>query len=159
MIKVGKIVPVGELRTQLLLLPRPLVMTNGVFDLLHRGHVSYLNAAAKLGQALVVGLNSDVSVRLQGKGPDRPLNPENDRAYVLASLTAVDCVTLFDNLTPIELVRLIRPDIYVKGGDYEIDKLDEAKLVQSWGGTACTIPYLKGFSSTALINRIRKYES
>jgi D-glycero-beta-D-manno-heptose 1-phosphate adenylyltransferase len=117
-----------------------------------------LNDAAKLGSVLVVGINSDRSVRLQNKGPDRPINSDLDRAFVLAGLVSVDYVTFFDELTPIQLVGLVRPDIYVKGGDYQIEELDEAKLVKSWGGVAYSISYIEGFSSTSLINRIRNFE-
>ena len=125
----SKILSIHELCAKLVHASRPLVMTNGVFDLIHRGHVSYLSEAAKLGSLLVVGINSDRSVRLQNKGPDRPINTDLDRAFVLAGLSSVDYVTFFDELTPIQLVRLVRPDIYVKGGDYRIEELDEAKLV------------------------------
>ena len=158
MIAKNKILSNDELCLQLAKASRPVVMTNGVFDLIHRGHVSYLNDAAKLGSVLVVGINSDRSVRLQNKGPDRPINSDSDRAFVLAGLVSVDYVTFFDELTPIQLVGLVRPDIYVKGGDYQIEELDEAKLVKSWGGAAYSIPYIEGFSSTSLINRIRNFE-
>ncbi len=158
MIAKNKILSNDELCLQLAKVSRPVVMTNGVFDLIHRGHVSYLNDAAKLGSVLVVGINSDRSVRLQNKGPDRPINSDLDRAFVLAGLVSVDYVTFFDELTPIQLVGLVRPDIYVKGGDYQIEELDEAKLVKSWGGAAYSISYIEGFSSTSLINRIRNFE-
>jgi D-glycero-beta-D-manno-heptose 1-phosphate adenylyltransferase len=159
MIAKNKILSNDELCSQLAKVSRPVVMTNGVFDLIHRGHVSYLNDAAKLGSVLVVGINSDRSVRLQNKGPDRPINSDSDRAFVLAGLVSVDYVTFFDELTPIQLVGLVRPDIYVKGGDYQIEELDEAKLVKSWGGAAYSIPYIEGFSSTSLIHRIRNFEN
>lgn len=134
---------------------RPLVFTNGVFDVLHRGHVDYLAAARQRGAALIVALNSDVSARRLGKGPDRPLNAEADRAAVIAALGCVDYVTLFDEDTPCELLTEIRPDLYVKGGDYDIESLAETRLVRSWGGDAANIPFLPGFSTTGLVARIR----
>lgn len=136
-------------------LARPLVFTNGVFDILHRGHVSYLAAARALGASLVVGLNSDASARGLGKGPDRPLNGEADRACVLAALESVSLVTLFDEPTPVELMRLVRPDWYVKGGDYDIETLAETRLVRSWGGQARAIAFVDGYSTSALLARIR----
>jgi rfaE bifunctional protein nucleotidyltransferase chain/domain len=144
-----------ELTDRLASLPRPLVMTNGVFDVLHRGHVSYLHRAAELGGSLLVAVNSDASARMLGKGPDRPLNAAEDRAYVLAGLKSVALVTFFDTRTPVELIRAIRPDIYVKGGDYDMDTLEETRVVRSWGGQSVVIPFVDGFSTTALVQRIR----
>ena len=135
--------------------PRPLVFTNGVFDVLHRGHVTYLAQARALGAALLVGVNSDASARRLGKGPDRPLNSENDRACVVAALQAVDYVVVFDESTPCELIERVRPDIYVKGGDYDIEALRETALVRSWGGRALAIPFVDGYSTTRLVERIR----
>ena len=135
--------------------PRPLVFTNGVFDVLHRGHVSYLAQARSLGAALLVAVNSDASARRLGKGPERPLNSELDRAHVVAALQAVDYVMVFDEPTPCELIERIRPDIYVKGGDYDIEKLAETALVRSWGGRAVAIPFVDGYSTTRLVERIR----
>jgi rfaE bifunctional protein nucleotidyltransferase chain/domain len=135
---------------------RPLVFTNGVFDVLHRGHVTYLAQARALGAALLVAVNSDASARALGKGPDRPLNGELDRAMVIAALQAVDHVVLFDEPTPCELIERIRPDVYVKGGDYDVDRLREADLVKSWGGHAVAIPFVSGYSTTRLVERIRK---
>ena len=135
---------------------RPLVFTNGVFDVLHRGHVTYLAQARALGAALLVAVNSDASARTLGKGPDRPLNREMDRAMVIAALQAVDHVVLFDEPTPCELIERIRPDVYVKGGDYDVDRLREAELVRSWGGRAVAIPFVDGYSTTRLVERIRK---
>jgi rfaE bifunctional protein nucleotidyltransferase chain/domain len=137
-------------------LPRPLVMTNGVFDVLHRGHVDYLHRAAQLGASLLVAINTDSSARMLGKGPDRPLNKELDRAFVLAGLSAVSMVTFFDTRTPVELIQAIRPDIYVKGGDYDMETLEETRVVRSWGGQSVAIPFVDGFSTTALVQRIRQ---
>lgn len=144
-----------DLPDRLANLPRPLVMTNGVFDVLHRGHVSYLHRAAELGASLLVAVNSDSSACMLGKGPDRPLNAAADRAYVLAGLQSVSLLTLFDTSTPVELIRSIRPDIYVKGGDYDMETLEETRLVRSWGGRSLAIPFVHGFSTTALVRRIR----
>ena len=134
---------------------RPLVFTNGVFDVLHRGHVTYLAQARSLGAALLVGVNSDASARRLGKGPSRPLNSEGDRACVVAALQAVDYVVVFDESTPCELIERVRPDIYVKGGDYDIETLRETALVRSWGGRALAIPFVDGYSTTRLVERIR----
>lgn len=135
--------------------PRPWVFTNGVFDVLHRGHVVYLAQARALGGSLVVALNTDASARRLGKGPDRPLNNEMDRAMVIAALGAVDLVTWFDEDTPEALIAQLRPDILVKGGDYDMQTLPETTLVQSWGGTALALPFVKGYSTTALVKKIR----
>ena len=135
--------------------PRPLVFTNGVFDVLHRGHVLYLAAARELGAALLVAVNSDASAKQLGKGPDRPLSREADRAIVIAALESVSLVTLFDEPTPCELLRRCRPDIYVKGGDYDMETLEETRLVRSWGGRSVAIPFVDGYSTSALVRRIR----
>lgn len=136
-------------------LPRPLVFTNGVFDVLHRGHVTYLAAARMLGAGLFVALNSDASVRLLGKGPDRPINQTKDRALVLAALESVTAVGIFDQQTPLDLLARIRPDIYVKGGDYTIDRLPEAEMMQTWGGKTIIMPFVEGYSTTDLLKRVR----
>lgn len=136
--------------------PRPLVFTNGVFDVLHVGHVQCLAAARALGASLLVALNSDASARALGKGPDRPLNREQDRGLVIASLAAVDFVTWFDEATPCELIEQIKPDIYVKGGDYDMATLRETALVKQWGGHAVAIPFVDGYSTTRLVERIRQ---
>jgi rfaE bifunctional protein nucleotidyltransferase chain/domain len=137
-------------------LPRPLVFTNGVFDILHRGHVLYLAAARALGASLLVAVNSDGSARQLGKGPGRPLNREADRALVLAALESVSAVMPFDERTPCALLAEVRPDLYVKGGDYDIEQLEETRLVRSWGGQALAIPFVDGYSTTALVQRIRR---
>ena len=153
-----KIVPSEQLDARLAALPRPVVFTNGVFDILHRGHVIYLAAARALGASLVLGLNSDASVRMLGKGPERPLNPQYDRAAVLAALESVSLVTLFEDRMPLALIERVRPDIYVKGGDYDMATLAETALVQSWGGRSVAIPFVEGRSTTALVQRIRGSE-
>jgi rfaE bifunctional protein nucleotidyltransferase chain/domain len=135
---------------------RPLVFTNGVFDILHRGHVTYLDAASRLGSSLVVAVNTDASARRLGKGPDRPLNSQEDRAALLAALACVDAVTFFDEDTPLELIGLLRPDIIVKGGDYDMDTLPETELVRSWGGEAVAIDFEHDRSTTKLVERIRR---
>ncbi len=150
-----KICTRAEIAARLAVLPRPLVFTNGVFDVLHRGHVNYLHRARALGGSLVVAVNSDASARLLGKGPDRPLNRAEDRATVLAALESVSLVTFFDERTPVELIREIRPDLYVKGGDYDMETLEETRVVRGWGGDAVAIPFVDGYSTTALVKRIR----
>lgn len=136
-------------------LPHPVVFTNGVFDVLHRGHVAYLHEAARQGASLVVAVNSDASARMLGKGPDRPLNRDVDRALVLAGLASVSLVTFFDERTPVELIKEVRPDVYVKGGDYQMDQLEETRVVEGWGGRALAIPFVDGYSTTSLVKRIR----
>jgi rfaE bifunctional protein nucleotidyltransferase chain/domain len=150
-----KILPRAAVRDFVSGLARPLVFTNGVFDVLHRGHVTYLAQARALGAVLVVGVNSDTSARRLGKGADRPINCDADRAALLAALSAVDVVTIFEEDTPCELIELLRPDIFVKGGDYDIDRLREAELVRSWGGTAQAIPFLFERSTSETLRRIR----
>lgn len=134
---------------------RPLVFTNGVFDILHRGHVSYLDEAAQLGASLIVGVNTDASVRRLNKGPERPINPEQDRAALLAALACVDAVVLFDEDTPEALIAALRPDLIVKGGDYDMEALPETALVRSWGGDAVAIPFEFQRSTTALVKKLR----
>ena len=134
---------------------RRIVFTNGVFDLLHPGHVDVLHGARAAGDALIVGLNSDDSVRRLNKGPERPVRSEADRAYVLAALEAVDAVTLFTQDTPLELIQALRPDVVVKGGDYTPDTIVGATDVQSWGGEVLVIPLTPNQSTTSIIAKLR----
>ena len=145
----------SDLLRRVALLPRPLLLTNGVFDILHRGHVTYLAQARALGASLVVALNTDASAKRLGKGEDRPLNTLADRAWVMAALASVSRVTWFDEDTPLALIQRIRPDVLVKGGDYDMDKLAETQHVRSWGGRARAIPFVDGYSTTALVKKIR----
>ena len=151
----NKICERKDLAAALSALPKPWVFTNGVFDVLHRGHVMYLAQARALGGSLIVALNTDASVRRLGKGDDRPLNPEADRAVVMASQAAVSLVTWFDDDTPEAVIGEIRPEILVKGGDYDMAKLPETALVHSWGGRALALPFVAGYSTTALVKKIR----
>ena len=136
-------------------LPRPVVFTNGVFDVLHRGHATYLAKARELGASLVLAVNTDASARRLGKGPDRPLNNELDRAVMLAALESVSLVTWFEEDTPLELITEIKPDVLVKGGDYDMDTLAETAVVKACGGKALVIPFVDGYSTTALVRKIR----
>ena len=133
---------------------KTIVFTNGCFDILHPGHVYYLNHAKNMGDCLVVGLNTDASVK-RIKGPKRPLVCEKDRACVLASLTSVDYVVFFDDDTPQKLIELVRPDILVKGGDYRKNEIVGADTVEAYGGKVATIDFLDGFSTTEMISRIK----
>lgn len=137
-------------------LPKPVVFTNGVFDVLHCGHASYLARARELGASLVVALNTDASARRLGKGPDRPLNNEQDRAALMAALASVSLVTWFDEDTPLQLIDALRPDILVKGGDYDMRTLAETALVESYGGKALALAFVDGYSTTALVQKIRQ---
>jgi D-glycero-beta-D-manno-heptose 1-phosphate adenylyltransferase len=145
-----------NLATRLAALPRPLVFTNGVFDILHRGHVTYLDQARRLGASLVVGVNTDTSARKLNKGLDRPVNALEDRMAVLAALQSVTLVTAFDEETPLQLVLECRPDIIVKGGDYDVQTTVGANEVLGWGGRFEAIPLLAGRSTSALLERIRR---
>ncbi len=131
------------------------VFTNGVFDLLHRGHIAYLAEARRLGDRLVVGIDSDASPRILEKGPGRPMHPEGDRAFQVAALESVDAVVIFNEPTPIALLSRLRPSVYVKGGDLDMGKLAESALVRGWGGHAVALPFVDGFSTTSLMDRIR----
>jgi len=134
----------------------PVVFTNGVFDLLHVGHVTLLEAARGEGGALVVGVNGDASVRRLGKGAGRPLVPEAERARVVAALAAVDCVVLFDEDTPRQLILALRPDVLVKGADYALDQIVGAAEVTGWGGRVTSVPLVEGASTTSLARRLRE---
>lgn len=136
-------------------LDRPLVFTNGVFDLLHPGHVMYLGAARELGCSLLVAVNTDASARRLGKGPERPINCERDRAFMVEALECVSAVMLFDEDTPCALLEQVRPEVYVKGGDYDMETLPETRLVRSWAGRAIRLGFCEGYSTTALVQRIR----
>ena len=135
--------------------PGPIVLTNGVFDLLHPGHVQLLEAARREGSALIVAVNSDASVRRLGKGAGRPLTPEAARARVLAGLAAVDCVVLFDEDTPLEIITRLQPDVLVKGADYTRDAIVGADLVESRGGRVVRVPLIQGFSTSSIVERLR----
>jgi rfaE bifunctional protein nucleotidyltransferase chain/domain len=152
----AKICPPDQLAGRCAALARPLVFTNGCFDILHRGHVTYLDQAASLGAALVVALNSDASVRRQGKGDDRPVNTLQDRPAVIAALGCVALVTWFDEDTPLQRIIDCRPDILVKGGDWPVDRIVGAAEVRGWGGTVHSIPFIHATSTTALLEKIRR---
>ncbi|HEY8047924.1 MAG TPA: D-glycero-beta-D-manno-heptose 1-phosphate adenylyltransferase [Ramlibacter sp.] len=151
----SKIVSRAQAAQRVAALAQPVVFTNGVFDVLHRGHVAYLEQARDLGASLVVGVNTDASARRLGKGPDRPLNREQDRAAMLAALESVSLVTFFDEDTPLELIRELKPQVLVKGGDYDMDRLAEAQVVRGYGGKALAIAFVDGYSTTKLVEKIR----
>lgn len=144
-----------NLTSQAANLARPLVFTNGVFDILHRGHATYLAQSKQLGASLVVALNSDDSVRRLGKGPDRPINTLDDRMALIAALGMVDLVTWFDDDTPIKLITSCRPDVLVKGGDWPTEKIVGAREVLGWGGSVHSIPFEHERSTTETLSRIR----
>lgn len=150
-----KLCTAAGLADRIAALPRPLVFTNGCFDVLHRGHVTCLAQARALGASLVVGVNSDASVRRQGKGDDRPINNEDDRMAVLAALESVSLVVPFDEDTPLNLILACHPDILVKGGDWPIDRIVGSRAVLDWGGAVHSIPFLHQRSTTALLQKIR----
>lgn len=135
------------------------VFTNGVFDVLHRGHVAYLVRARAEGAALIVGLNSDASARRLGKGPDRPLNAERDRAFVLAGLACVDAVVLFGEDTPRELIAALEPDVLAKGADYALDQIVGADLVTARGGRVVRVPLEAGYSTTNLLKKVTREQT
>jgi rfaE bifunctional protein nucleotidyltransferase chain/domain len=151
----AKICAPAQLAARIAQLARPLVFTNGVFDILHRGHASYLAQARARGASLVVAVNSDQSVRRLGKGPDRPVNALADRAALVAALEAVSLVTWFDDDTPLALILLARPDVLIKGGDWAPEKIVGAKEVVSWGGAVLSIPFIHDLSTTATLQKIR----
>lgn len=151
----SKICPPAQLAARVARLPRPLVFTNGVFDILHRGHASYLAQARALGASLLVAANSDASVQRLGKGPDRPINPIADRMALLAALEAVSLVTWFDDDTPFELIRLVKPDVLVKGGDWDPDEIIGAPEVRGWGGAVRSIAFIHERSTSATLAKIR----
>jgi rfaE bifunctional protein nucleotidyltransferase chain/domain len=152
----SKIVAPKDLATRLEQLPRPLVFTNGCFDILHRGHVTLLAQAGALGESMVVALNSDASVKRLGKGDDRPVNTLADRLAVMASLECVSLVTWFDEDTPIERILECRPDVLVKGGDWPVEKIVGNPEVTGWGGKTVSIPFIHQKSTTALLDKIRR---
>lgn len=152
----SKIVTPSGLTERLVQLQVPLVFTNGCFDILHRGHVTYLAQARALGGSLVVGVNTDASVRRLGKGDDRPVNALASRMAVLAALASVDMVIAFDEDTPLNLIRAIHPDVLVKGGDWAVADMAGSEDVLNWGGSVFSIPFLYDTSTTAMLKRIRK---
>ncbi|MGH8750564.1 MAG: D-glycero-beta-D-manno-heptose 1-phosphate adenylyltransferase [Burkholderiales bacterium] len=150
-----KICGPNRLASRLARLPRPLVFTNGCFDILHRGHVTYLAQARALGASLMVGVNTDASVKRLGKNGNRPLNALQQRMAVLAALEAVNLVTWFDEDTPLELILACKPDVLVKGGDWKTGAMVGAKEVLGWGGKVHSIPFIHDTSTTALLEKIR----
>lgn len=153
-----KIVAPADLAQAVGKLPRPLVFTNGVFDILHRGHVTYLAQARALGASLIVALNDDDSVRRLAKGPDRPINPLPDRLAVMAALESVAMVTWFSDDTPLQLIRLCRPDVLVKGGDWPVHAIVGASDVIGWGGRVESVDFAHQRSTTSLLQKIRTAE-
>ena len=151
----AKLVAREDVSARMAALQRPVVFTNGVFDVLHRGHATYLAKARQLGASLVVALNTDASAKRLGKGPDRPLNNQDDRAALMAALESVSLVTWFDEDTPLALITELKPDILVKGGDYDMSRLAETAVVKAYGGKAVAIPFVDGYSTTALVKKIR----
>ena len=152
----AKLCRAGELQARIAALPRPLVFTNGCFDILHRGHVTYLAQARALGASLLVAVNSDDSVRRLGKGAERPVNPLEDRMALLAALSSVALVTSFGEDTPLAMIELCRPDILVKGGDWQPDNIVGAREVLARGGQVRSIPFIHQRSTTALLEKIRR---
>lgn len=151
----AKLCTPADLAQRVAMLPRPLVFTNGCFDILHRGHVTYLAQARALGASLIVAANSDASVKRLGKGADRPVNALADRMAVLAALECVSLVTWFDEDTPLARILDCRPDILVKGGDWPVDQIVGAAEVRGWGGQVHSIPFIHQRSTTALLDKIR----
>lgn len=149
--------PRRELAVRVAQVARPIVFTNGCFDILHRGHVTYLEEARALGASLVVGVNSDASVRRLEKGADRPINPLDDRMVLLAALESVSLVVPFDDDTPLELIKQVRPDHLVKGGDWAPEKIVGNDIVRGYGGQVHSIPFRVDRSTTDLLRRIRNH--
>ncbi len=152
----AKLCPPERLAEAIARLPRPLVFTNGCFDILHRGHATCLAQARALGASLVVALNSDASVKRLGKGDDRPVNTLADRLAVIAALASTDLVTWFDEDTPLARILDCRPDVLVKGGDWPVERIVGAREVQGWGGRVQSIPFIHEKSTTALLEKIRR---
>lgn len=152
----AKICAPADLAARVAALPRPLVFTNGCFDILHRGHATYLAQARALGASMLVAVNSDASVKRQGKGDDRPINKLADRMAVLAALECVSLVTWFDEDTPIARILDARPDVLVKGGDWPVERIVGAPEVVGWGGSVHSIPFIHQRSTTALLEKIRR---
>ncbi len=152
----AKLCEPADLARRVASLPRPLVFTNGCFDILHRGHVTYLAQARALGASLVVAANSDASVKRLGKGDDRPINRLADRMAVLAALECASLVTWFDEDTPLRRILDVRPDVLVKGGDWPVEKIVGYGEVTGWGGTVHSIPFLHDRSTTALVDKIKR---
>ncbi|MBI4191057.1 MAG: bifunctional heptose 7-phosphate kinase/heptose 1-phosphate adenyltransferase [Betaproteobacteria bacterium] len=152
----SKICAPAELAARIVGSPRPLVFTNGVFDILHRGHASYLAQARARGASLLVAVNTDASVQRLGKGPDRPINTLADRMALIAALESVSLVTWFDDDTPLALIRLVKPDVLVKGGDWAPDKIVGSAEVKSWGGAVHSIPFIHERSTSATLAKIRR---
>lgn len=151
-----KIIAPEHIAAQLPHMPRPLVFTNGCFDILHRGHATYLAQARALGRCLILALNTDASVKRQGKGGDRPINPLEHRAALAAALASVDYVTWFDEDTPAQLIESIQPDILVKGGDWQPENIVGAQETLARGGSVHAIPFLHATSTTQTLNKIRE---
>ena len=153
----GKIFNINELRDAIEKWrseDKVIVFTNGCFDIIHRGHIEYIANAKKMGDILVLGLNSDQSVKML-KGPDRPYVSQSDRAYILSQLIPVDAVSIFEEDTPLKLIKLVKPDVLVKGGDYSLDEIVGKNVVEKYGGNVVAIPLVEGKSTTGLIEKIR----
>jgi D-glycero-beta-D-manno-heptose 1-phosphate adenylyltransferase len=151
----SKVRPLGQAIAWRTRQTAPVVFTNGVFDLIHRGHVELLEAARREGGSLIVAVNSDASVRLLEKGPERPINSEGARARVVAGFAAVDCVLLFDGTTPLDVIQSLSPDVLVKGADYTREAIVGADWIEARGGRVVRVPVVAGFSTTSILERFR----